>query len=335
MLNIRKCTFFILWFLFLSASSLSQEYFNSKITYKDKTFHLYPETYDVKPEIPSPFETESGTEIITARFKDNKYALIPVTVENGDPMNYEKGQWGKGDQLKTDDQDFPALAKTGLHSEQELDQTRKITGKSVAEITELGRPESSSSAGFMAEDEDIISVIKGDNRLAKKLGLTHPKLAKPLFNIVNILKVDRDALKKLNKTLGDLNYIIYNGRIIYLNWDGGKGWQLSIFNDEVLGYYQINIRREPAAGEKEFLQKKYSFLSDEQMKDLIKRLSSIHSGEMVPYYVMRYGFYEGHTGYRTDPVAVAFVFGLKSLEEIEKSFPGELYDVLTKHFVRE
>ena len=22
---------------------------------------------------------------------------------------------------------------------------------------------------------------------------------------------------------------------------------------------------------------------------------------MVPYYVMRYGFYEGHTGYRADP----------------------------------
>ncbi|MFC1724743.1 hypothetical protein ACFL4T_03885 [candidate division KSB1 bacterium] len=306
-----------------------------KVTYNSKKFELYPVLYDKLPDVPSPFTAENGTEIITAYFKDNKYALIPVTVENGEPMNYEKGQWGKGDQLKSDEMDFPVLAKTGLHSEAELDQTRMITGKSIAEITELGRPERSSGAGFMASDEDIISVIKGDNRLVKSLGLTHPKLAKPLFYIVNLLKVDRDTYRKTNKTLGGLSYILYNGSKVYLKWEGAKGWQQSIFNDEVLGYYQINIRRELDNGEREFLRKKYSNLTDEQMKDMIKMLTNIYTGEMVPYYIMRYGFYEGHTGYRTDPVAAAFVFGLKSIREIEKSFPGELYNVLTKHFTRE
>jgi hypothetical protein len=54
---------------------------------------------------------------------------------------------------------------------------------------------------------------------------------------------------------------------------------------------------------------------------------------MEPYYVMRYGFYEGHTDYRVDPIAIAFIFGLKRLEEIERAFPGELHKTLTSHFI--
>ena len=47
---------------------------------------------------------------------------------------------------------------------------------------------------------------------------------------------------------------------------------------------------------------------------------------------MRYGFYEGRTVYRVDPISIAFIFGLKSLEEIEAVFPGWLDEVLTMHF---
>jgi hypothetical protein len=49
---------------------------------------------------------------------------------------------------------------------------------------------------------------------------------------------------------------------------------------------------------------------------------------------MRYGFYEGHTAYRADPVAIAFIFGLRSLEELEKIFPWKLYKILTTHYTR-
>ena len=48
---------------------------------------------------------------------------------------------------------------------------------------------------------------------------------------------------------------------------------------------------------------------------------------------MRYGFYEGHTDYRCDPVAIAFIFGIKNIEEIDKVFEGKLYKTLTKHFI--
>lgn len=53
---------------------------------------------------------------------------------------------------------------------------------------------------------------------------------------------------------------------------------------------------------------------------------------MHPQYIMRYGFYEGHTYWRTDPVAIAFIFSLKDLEEMEEAFPTKLYEILTGHF---
>ena len=56
---------------------------------------------------------------------------------------------------------------------------------------------------------------------------------------------------------------------------------------------------------------------------------------MAPYYIVRYGFYEGHTEYRADPIAIAFIFGIRSLAEIEMAFPGTLREALTMHFSRE
>jgi len=53
---------------------------------------------------------------------------------------------------------------------------------------------------------------------------------------------------------------------------------------------------------------------------------------MLLYYIMRYGFYEGRTAYRCDPVAIAFIFGLKSISEIEYAFRGNLYNIMTDHF---
>jgi len=41
---------------------------------------------------------------------------------------------------------------------------------------------------------------------------------------------------------------------------------------------------------------------------------------------------EGHTSCRADPIAIAFIFGLKSIEEIESVFNGNLYEALTTHF---
>ena len=187
----------------------------------------------------------------------------------------------------------------------------------------------------MSQEEDIISVLKGDNRLVKKLGLTHPQLAKPLFHVWNIIRWVSYTSRSVGRSIDGIDHFLYNKRKVRLIRGGGRGWQDSIFNDEILGMYHIEFCIELDEDEKAFLQEKYSNLSNEQMTDFQKMLSHIHTGEMVPFYIMRYGFYEGHTGYRADPIAVSFIFGLRSLEEIEKAFEGNLYEALTEHFTRE
>jgi len=127
-------------------------------------------------------------------------------------------------------------------------------------------------------------------------------------------------------------YFLYNGKQVHLAAQGSKGFQESIFDDEILGNSQIYLHRELDENELELLRENYSRLSAEEMNTMIEALTRIHTGEMVPYYIMRYGFYEGHTSYRADPIAIAFIFGLRSLEEIEAAVEGRLYEALTGHY---
>ncbi len=305
----------------------------ARISYDQKSYPCYPETLDSKPDIPSPHTTPDGAEIVTALMKDGKYALMPVTVENGEPLNYRENKWGKGRQLEVDAADFPALARTELHSEAELNRAKTIAGRSVVEIAELGRPGRSSGAGFMASDEDIVSVLRGDNRLVEKLGLTHPQMARPLYHVWNMILRDF-KLGRAARFWDHVECISYNGAKVLAKAESFKGWQESLFEDEILGRFEIDISRELSRDEKAFLIEKYPHLTEKQMAEFVKKLSRIDTGEMVPYYVMRYGFYEGHTDYRADPIAIAFIFGMRSLEQIEAAFDGRLYEALTQHFVR-
>ncbi len=297
---------------------------------------LYPQTTRRPPAMASPGTLPSGEEVVVAFLKSNEYAVVPVTVENGLPtLPYGSRKIGKGRQLAVDANDFPTLAATGLHSERELDATERITGRLVEVITAVGRPGNASGAGFMAADEDIISVLKGDNRLVGRLGLTHDRMARPLFHIWNLVLREYE-LNRFGRSWDNIQYVLYHGnKVRFGAVHPTRGFQDSIFNDEIAGAFDINFHRELDEREREFLHQKYSCLDERQMAELVEKLSHIRTGEMEPYYIMRYGFYEGHTGYRTDPVAVAFVFGLRSLEETEAAFPGRLYEVLTMHFTKD
>jgi hypothetical protein len=310
------------------AMSRCGEVRTDRITHGRRTYRLYPETLAEAPQVPSPLNMEDGREIIISFTRDDRYSLVPVTVENGESLDYSRDQWyGKGRQLEVDSLDFPTLARTGLHSEAELDRRETITGLPVAEITRIGRPEAYSTAGFMSRDEEIVSVLRGDNGLVRQLGLTHPQCARPLFHVFNLILAGRRDSERAN-----VGGILYNGRRVHLDFWGSKGWQESIFDDEILGYWEIEMRRELDQEEKAFLSSRYSHLSEGEMAELTEKLAHIHTGEMVPFYIMRYGFYEGHTSYRADPIAVASIFGLRSIREIESAFDGRLYEVLTHHF---
>ena len=72
-------------FLLIPISIYSQETNPNQISFNKEIYPLYPKTFDRSPDIPSPFTTKDGMEILLTFTKHEKYALIPVTVENGNP----------------------------------------------------------------------------------------------------------------------------------------------------------------------------------------------------------------------------------------------------------
>lgn len=318
-----------LMILMCSVIMSCQDEVPGQISHKGDTYKLYPVLLDQMPQIPSPLAMADGREFAVCQTLDEKYTIIDVTLENGETLDYsQKLWWGAGRQLYVNSIDFPALAETGLHTEEELRQTYTINGKSVSDITRDGRPMSFSGSGFMAEDENIISVLTGDNRLVASMGFTHPDVVRPLFHVFNIIR----AVKKDN-VRGNIKGVVYNENSISLKFWGAKGWQESIFDDEIQGYWQIEMQRELGDEEEAFLAEHYPDLTEEEMAVLTVKLAYIHTGEMAAFYGMRYGFYEGHTDYRADPVSIASVFGLRSLEELEGAFENDLYRALTDHFI--
>jgi hypothetical protein len=185
----------------------------------------------------------------------------------------------------------------------------------------------------MAEDEDIVSVLRGDNALVARMRLTHPKLARPLFHVWNLVLKEVE-LGRFGRSWSGFQHILYRRRKVQLSGWGTKCFQESIFNDGIRGTCDLQIGGELAADERAFLEARYPSLGPEKMDELAGKLSRLRIGEMQPYYIMRYGFYEGHTLWRADPIAIAFIFGLRSLEELEKAFPGNLYRALTDHHTK-
>ena len=294
-----------------------------------------PDHYSNKPEIVSPVVTKTNRELVLLELNNCRYTWIDATVENGEPFDYKRKLYGKGNQLQADKEDFPGLAQYGLHTEKELLNTKVVTGRSVSQITIDGRPWGSSGVGFMAEDETIMSVILGDNRTVKNMGLTHPDIARPLFHLWNInrdfekVRIDSVTGEQLERVA-----LVYNGYRILSKITGSRGWQESIFNDEILGTGHIEIWRELKPEELDFLSVHYAHLSKEKFEELKKSLFYIQTGEMVFFYINRYGFYEGHTEYRVDPISVALVFGLRSIEEVHKACDENLHHYFTTHFTK-
>ncbi len=302
------------------------------IQVEGRIFNTYPHTYRVCPDLPSPFISGEGEEFIICLTGSDEFTIIPVTVENGEPFDYVGGNFrNKGRQLEVDSKDFPALAETGLHSERELAGTVSITGVPVSEITRIGRPGNLSWYGFMGEDEDIISLIQNDNRIVSALGLTHPQLSRPLFHVFNLIL----ARTVVPERKYPENRILYNHRWVSVKFQGGKGWQESIFKDDILGFWQIEIRRDFTPEENQFFEEHYRKLNEDEKSALKKKLSRIQTGEMVAFLINRYGFCEGVTHSRADPLALAFIFGLKGLEEIAGIFDSDLYKELAGELAAE
>ncbi|MCP5520493.1 MAG: hypothetical protein H7A46_02950 [Verrucomicrobiales bacterium] len=288
------------------------------------TCALFPAATVEPPQLPSPCRTPDGREFLTARTEQGDYVVVPVTITPGTEVR----PWEAP--LTVDAEDFPTLADTGIHSNTELSQLQSITGRSLAEITRLARPGGLSSSGFLAADEDVRAVLVGDNRLVTRLGLTHPKLARPLLHVCNLIRTIHQESGRRRT-----NEVFYEGHRLTLEIEFSRGGQQSIFDDGLDGAWAIRITRELEPTEQALIDRNYGHLAQAERDLLRTRLTCIFTGEMQPFYIYRYGFYEGHTEWRTDPIAIAFLFGLKPLEEIEATFSGRLHETLTRHFVGE
>ncbi|WP_297085618.1 hypothetical protein [uncultured Draconibacterium sp.] len=295
---------------------------------------IAPQLSVERPDYPSPVISTNNREYVLVKTKDERYTWFDATVENGASFNYKKGLYGKGNQLLADENDFPHFAKYGIHAVKELRNTKIITGLSVAKITVDARPLGASGVGFVAPDETILSVIYGDNETVNNMQLSHCDMARPLFHFWNIMH-DFDKLFNADESPAKPEPValIYNGLKIEFKVHGSRGWQESVFNDEILGTGHLELWRETTSEEKEFLKKHYANLNQEELNVLEQKLKYLHTGEMVFFYINRYGFYEGHTEYRVDPVTVAFLFGLKSIEELHRLANGDLYAYFTTHFI--
>ena len=318
----RSLHFLFLLYL-LSIPTLAQA---PKIELKKIPYRIYPDINESQPDLPSPFISTNNKEYVIAVTKEMKYAIIQVTLSNDREICQ---------QLIVDTTDFLLLAQSGLHSEERLNQIKTITGRSLDKITELGRTGGLSQAGFLAQDENIIAVIKGDNRIVSQLRLTHPQLAKPLFHVLNMMDTDL-SLNRWNMAKHrweNIQYFFYNNRKVFVEAGDTKGGQMSIFDDKIEGGFHIKLWREFEKEEIKLLKDRYGQLPATKFDSLKTLLSFINTGEIEPQYIMRYGFYEGHTFWRTDPISISFIFGIKTLAEIEKVFKGELYEILTNHFI--
>ena len=132
---------------------------------------------------------------------------------------------------------------------------------------------------------------------------------------------------------GNVTALVSHGRLVKLVAGDTKGGQFSIFADGLDGAFTIEIDTNLTDAEKAFLRRRYPRLEVAAMDALVQSLTRIKTGEIQPHYVMWYGFYEGTTPWRTDPVALAFVFGLRTIEQIEAVFPGRLYEALMRRRV--
>ncbi|MCK4890156.1 MAG: hypothetical protein KAS21_05175 [Candidatus Aminicenantes bacterium] len=285
-------------------------------------FELYPHVYKSRPDLPSPYITSDGRELITIKTLQG-FLLVPVTQENGEIYSCMYYLSGKGKQLYVGNRDFLSLGKSGLHSDAELDKKIYITGRKIELINYLARPGGFSRSGFIGGNENIISVLKNDNRIVKLLGLKHNDLAKPLFHVWNSILGKYLSKRSVNNAI-----IFYNDHKIVINAEAGKGYQESIFHDEVEGKWNIHIKKELKESELKILNKIFPLLSKEKMSKFITRLTGIQISEMNPFYIMRYGFYEGHTDFRADPVAITLIFGLRSLKDIINILGKDLYKIM-------
>jgi hypothetical protein len=168
----------------------------------------------------------------------------------------------------------------GVNSNDVIDRMNSLTEKTVEQIESDARPGDLSSSGFLGDDEKFKDRLKADNSYVRARGFTHQALAEPLFSIMNIL--DRIGDRRFD----DFTYRGHHYRAEYRSY---RGFQQSLFNDGLQVDRDFTVTNLGTGKQLEF-------------------------SPLLPFYISRYGFYEGKTNYRMEPAAIIETFELRSKE---------------------
>lgn len=179
------------------------------------------------------------------------------------------------------------------------------------------------------------SVLRGDDHLVRAMGLTHADLARPLFHVWNLIQTDLSLGRwsMPDHQWRNVHAVRYHGHWVALDAHDTKGGQRSPFDDGLEGAFWMVLHRALSPAEEEFLRVAYDHAAPGTWDTMHGTLSRLWLGEMEAFFIQWYGFYEGHTAWRADPVGIARIFGLRTLAELEAAFPGRLHEVTTRHHV--
>ena len=76
-IKIKSSAYILLFF-----SSLQSLIHSNYVQVDSIPYKIYPQVNDTKPELPSPFITNDDKEFVVAVTKEEKYAIIQVTLSN-------------------------------------------------------------------------------------------------------------------------------------------------------------------------------------------------------------------------------------------------------------
>ena len=285
-----------------------------------RTYPLYPATTEACPDLDSPLDAD-GREYVIIELRDGTFGLADVTRAD------------HPEQIRADDE-FPHLAATGLHDPAHLAALTHLNDRPLADIDRDARPGALSEDGFMAADESVVAVMAGDDRLVRAMDLAHPDLARPLWHIWNLVQTDLrlGRWSTARHRWDNVRRLKYNGLWVTVDAHDTKGGQRSPFGDGLDGGFWMVFWRPVPVAEQEWLHERYGQHGPERWNELLGRLTRVYTGEMEAFFITRYGFYEGHTDWRVDPPGLAWLFGLRTLRELEAAFPGELDEALLDHW---
>ncbi len=192
----------------------------------------------------------------------------------------------------------------GVNTNETIAQLTQLNGRTIAQIESDSRPgvdaqiaalngryirsTALSDAGFLGSTERLKDVLLADNTFVTSQGLNHQQLVEPLFYAMNFLE----------STGSQSGRFRYKGNLYEASYQQWRGIVESPFHDGLRPSRDYTVTN-------------------------LETGASLGFSQAVPYFIQRYGFYEGNTPYRVDPKRILEVFFTKQDDEILQARRGE------------